>query len=116
MVHFHHAHRPSGVRLDSHGVVLFGIGNYCFPPARSKSAPFLRETATWRVAFTPQAEIAKITVLPLVLDNHGLPQRARGDQGRRISGNMERYSRRIERRGIQLMLRTLAVGLKAQLR
>ncbi len=97
IVAFHHAHCISGIRRDRRGVVFFGTGNYIFPRGDTpRRYVFWHESAVWQVTLNVRTrQIEKTAVLPVVLDDGGLPHAAPERAARKILDRVSRYSDRI---------------------
>lgn len=75
--------------------MFFGMGNYVFPYIIPRGFLPWKESAVWQVKLSASREIENIQVIPIVLDDDGLPARARHTQSRRILKSIHKYSNRI---------------------
>ena len=97
VVSFHHAHCVSGWRQDSQGIVLFGTGNYLFPPGDTPSCySDFRKSAAWRITMDPlQPGSERLEIRPILMDRNGLPCEATKMDAVEILRRIARYSDRI---------------------
>ena len=95
LVHFHHSHRLSGCAVDGRGAVLFGTGNFLFPPVTPIVPAASRRTAYWRTRYSRREDtIAGVAVEPARLDRAGIPCRVEPRRAVRETAAIDRYGRR----------------------
>jgi poly-gamma-glutamate synthesis protein (capsule biosynthesis protein) len=97
VVAFHHAHCISGTTTDRRGTILWGTGNYFFPPDQALVFRPWFDSAVWRIEL-PVADKRpeRLETVPVVLDNDGFPHRATGKHERRILRSISRWSSRMK--------------------
>jgi poly-gamma-glutamate synthesis protein (capsule biosynthesis protein) len=106
IVCFHHAHRISGFLEDEGKLVLFGTGNYIFPPTHyifppnhRKDFSLWRESAVWKIVFQlPDLQMTQVDIEPVFLDENGLPIKPTKTRYKRILKRIHRFSERIHRK------------------
>lgn len=119
LVVFHHAHCPSGWRLDARGLVLFGAGKHAFSVedfsagsrARRRLLLPTRRCAAWRVALPRGDGAPSFDIRPFALADDGLPERLPEPEARAVRAQWERISRSLSRPG-RLALRRAATFLR----
>jgi hypothetical protein len=85
VVVFHHAHVLGGHAADPRGVILWGTGNYVFPPEDLGDFPAWFETAAWIVRLPAGGGAPRLErMLPLMLDARGRPAAAGARDAERI--------------------------------
>ena len=99
VVAFHHSHVLGGYAADHRGLVLWGAGNYLFPPEDLGHFPAWFESAAWIVSLPSNGGAPRLqSVLPLMLDAHGRPALADTRAAARISKHIQRLSARSRNR------------------
>ena len=96
LIHFHHSHCLSGSAGDGRGIVLFGTGNYVFPPMTVFDVPGSKRTALWKARYSRRAHaVVALDVEPLTIDDAGLPRAVTARVAEREREAIRRYSRRM---------------------
>lgn len=99
IVVYHHAHCLSGWTRYNDGLVLWGIGNYCFPYALPKGYKPWYESAVWQLEIDSESRLSDPEVIPLTLAEDGTPYVCRGREAEHIRRLVNRCGSRIESNG-----------------
>jgi poly-gamma-glutamate synthesis protein (capsule biosynthesis protein) len=97
IVQFHHSHCLSGKAMANGGIILYGTGNYAFPKITWFTAPRSRIAAAWRISYDgSSSSLSDVELIPVVLNEQGVPRVPGAVRGERIQALYDRLSRRIE--------------------
>jgi poly-gamma-glutamate capsule biosynthesis protein CapA/YwtB (metallophosphatase superfamily) len=98
IVHYHHAHRISGMSRADKSLVLYGTGNYIFPYLLPRGFDAWYRSAAWIADVKADDGVVSSEARPVTLDENGIPRSSTREEGQYILKLLDRYSRRIERR------------------
>lgn len=99
LVHFHHSHSLSGHQLSAKNVILWGTGNFIFPPSGPFNKFHRQRGAIWKIEFNLQEKRPiGLKVMPVTLDRNGFPRISDKKSGEKITRMIHKLSQRIEKR------------------
>jgi hypothetical protein len=96
IINFHHAHCLSGITQKDEKLVIWGTGNYVFPYIIPQGFSPWFESAAWNVTIDQQQKLRKTEIIPVNIDQNGLPGIAQGESAKRIAAKIQKYSSRID--------------------
>ena len=101
LVVFHHAHCLSGWTRDERGLIIWGAGNFLFTPTGEKVSQAWGDTAVWRTVLQkpgPEASTTELEVVPIRIEDSGMPVLANAGDANRIRETVAAWSERIKRK------------------